>query len=57
MWRTVFTWVIARTFFGDEETTYHELCLLVREEVEQLKQNGKALPAPGTRPMKEAVLA
>ena len=43
---------------GDsEETTYHQLCALVREEVEQLRQNGKELPSPGTRPMKEAVLA
>jgi predicted RNase H-like HicB family nuclease len=43
---------------GDsEETTYHQLRILVREEVEQLRQNGKDLPAPGTRPMKEAVLA
>jgi len=43
---------------GDnEETTYHELCVLVREEVEQLRQDGKELPAPGTRPMREAVLA
>jgi hypothetical protein len=39
-----------------EETTYHELCALVREEVGQLRQDGKKLPAPGTRPMKEAVL-
>jgi hypothetical protein len=40
-----------------EETTYHQLCVLVRAEVEQLRQDGKALPVPGTRPMKEAVLA
>ncbi len=31
--------------------------MLVREEVEQLRQDGKDLPTPGTRPMKEAVLA
>jgi hypothetical protein len=42
---------------ASEETTYHQLCLLVREEVAQLRQEGKELPAPGTRPMKEAVLA
>ena len=43
---------------GDsEETTYHQLYALVREEVEQLRQNGKELPSPGTRPMKEAVPA
>ncbi|MGD1084688.1 MAG: hypothetical protein ABSA47_08060 [Verrucomicrobiota bacterium] len=43
---------------GDsEETVYHQLCLLVRAEVAQLRQDGKELPAPGTRPMREAVLA
>jgi L-lactate permease len=42
---------------GSEETTYRQLCALVREEVEPLRQNGKELPPPGTRPMKEAVLA
>jgi len=43
---------------GDsEETTYHQLCVLVREEVEELSKEGKELPAPGTRPMREAVLA
>lgn len=40
-----------------EETTYHELCGLVAEEVEQLRAEGKELPAPGTRPMREAVPA
>ena len=40
-----------------EETTYHELCDLVREDVEQLRREGKELPVPGTRPMREAVLA
>lgn len=40
-----------------EETTYHQLCMLVREEVEQLREAGKELPVPGTRPMREAVLA
>jgi hypothetical protein len=42
---------------GNEETTYHQLCMLVREEVERLARNGKGLPVPGTRPMREAVLA
>ena len=32
-------------------------CALVREEVAQFRQGDKELPAPGTRPMKEAVLA
>jgi len=41
----------------EAKQTYHQLCLLVREEVAQLRQEGKELPAPGTRPMKEAVLA
>ena len=40
-----------------EETTYHELCGLVAEEVEQLRAEGKELPAPSTRPMREAVPA
>jgi hypothetical protein len=43
---------------GDsEEVTYHQLCSLVREEVGQLRQDGKDLPNPGTRPMRDAVLA
>ena len=40
-----------------EEEAYGQLCARVREEVEELRQAGKALPAPGTRPMREAVLA
>jgi len=40
-----------------EEQTYVELCSLVREEVEELRASGKELPPPGTRPMREAVLA
>ena len=38
-----------------EEEAYSQLCALVREEVEQLREDGKDLPAPGTRPMREAV--
>jgi hypothetical protein len=38
-----------------EEETYHQLTVLVREEVEQLTLAGKPLPAPETRPMREAV--
>jgi hypothetical protein len=34
-----------------------QLCALVGEEVEQWRQIGKEQPPPGTRPMKEAVLA
>jgi predicted RNase H-like HicB family nuclease len=40
-----------------EEATYRELCALVAEEVEQLLAEGKELPAPSTRPMREAVPA
>ena len=42
---------------ANEESTYHDLLVLVREEVEQLKQDGKELPAPGTRPMRDALAA
>jgi len=42
---------------GNEEETYHQLCALVREEVEQLRKDGKELPNPGTRPMRDAVPA
>jgi hypothetical protein len=40
-----------------EERAYSQLCAMVREEVEELSQAGKELPPPGTRPMREAVLA
>ena len=40
-----------------EEEAYGRLCALVREEVEELRRAGRALPAPGTRPMRDAVLA
>lgn len=40
-----------------EEATYRELCRLVAEEVEQLRAERKELPAPSTRPMREAVPA
>jgi hypothetical protein len=42
---------------GSEEVAYHQLCELVREEVNDLQTAGKELPLPGTRPMREAVLA
>jgi hypothetical protein len=38
-----------------EEDAYSRLCALVREEVENLRADGKELPVPGTRPMREAV--
>ena len=40
-----------------EEKTYHQLTQLVREEVAELIRAGKPLPAPATRPLREAVLA
>jgi predicted RNase H-like HicB family nuclease len=40
-----------------EEAAYHELCDLVRDEVNALQEAGKPLPPVGTRPMREAVLA
>ncbi len=42
---------------GTEEEAYHQLCALVVEEVEELQRGGKDLPAPSTRPMREAVPA
>ena len=42
---------------GDtEEKTFHQLCTLVREEVEELREAGKEIPVPATRAMREAVL-
>lgn len=40
-----------------EEAVYRKLRLLVQEEVEQLTHDGKDLPPPSTRPMRDAVLA
>lgn len=40
-----------------EQDAYRQLCALVHEEVEHLRQAGKDLPAPNTRPMREAVPA
>ena len=40
-----------------EEKTYAELCVLVRDEITELQDAGKAAPAPATRAMREAVLA
>jgi predicted RNase H-like HicB family nuclease len=38
-----------------EEGAYHQLCLLVSEEVHELSREGKPLPIAGTRAMREAV--
>ena len=40
-----------------EEDTYQELCLLIREDLEELQREGKDLPPPNTCPMREAVPA
>jgi len=40
-----------------EEEAYRELCLLVRDELQELQQAGKSLPLPNTRPMRDAVPA
>lgn len=40
-----------------EAETYQGLCVLVREEVEELRLAGKELPCPSTRPMRDAVAA
>lgn len=38
-----------------EEETYTQLCALVREEIEELRQAGKEIPVPATRAMREAM--
>ena len=40
-----------------EESVYRQLAEIVRAEVEELQRDGKQLPEPATRPMREAVLA
>ena len=42
---------------ASEEEAYHQLCALVAEEVEELQREGKELPPPTTRPMREVVPA
>jgi predicted RNase H-like HicB family nuclease len=42
---------------ASEEETFHQLAELVREEVEELTRDGKPLPEPVIRPMREAVPA
>jgi len=37
----------------DEEHTYHQLCALVREEIEDIQAAGRLLPQARTRPMRE----
>jgi hypothetical protein len=40
---------------ASEDDAYRQLCALVEEEVEQLGAEGKPLPHPSTRAMREAV--
>ena len=40
-----------------EEDCYSQLCVLVREEIQELGAEGKSLPEPHTRPMREALIA
>jgi hypothetical protein len=40
-----------------EEEAYRQVCALVVQEVEDLLQSGQELPAPSTRPMRDAVPA
>jgi len=40
-----------------EEEAYGQLCALVREEVEQVLRDGREIPPPLTRPMREALSA
>ena len=42
---------------ASEAAAYRTLCLLVRQEVEQLGAAGQPLPPSSTRPMRDAVLA
>ncbi|HNQ88026.1 MAG TPA: hypothetical protein PKM73_05370 [Verrucomicrobiota bacterium] len=42
---------------GHEEEVYRRLCALVAEEIDELQRGGGDLPAPNTRPMREAVPA
>ncbi|MEO8353529.1 MAG: pilus assembly protein HicB [Chthoniobacteraceae bacterium] len=40
-----------------EEECYGKLCVLVREEIQELSAAGKVLSEPHTRPMREALIA
>jgi hypothetical protein len=40
-----------------EEEAYRQVCALVVQEVEDLQRSGQDLPAPSTRPMRDAVPA
>ena len=40
-----------------EEEAYRQLCILVQQEVEDLRRASKELPPPNTRPMRDALPA
>jgi len=40
-----------------EEDAYRQVCLRVAEEVAELHAEGKSLPPPSTRPMRDALPA
>ena len=40
-----------------EEEAYRQLCVLVHDEVEELRRESKELPPPSTRPMRDAISA
>jgi predicted RNase H-like HicB family nuclease len=40
---------------SEEEVAYRELCILVQNEVEELRRQSKELPPPATRPMRDAI--
>ena len=48
--------VVKKVTIANTTLAPNKLCVLAREEVEELRHAGKELPAPGTRPMREAVL-
>jgi len=41
----------------NEEDAYRDLCVHVRDELVQICEEGRTLPKPQTRPMREAVPA
>ena len=40
-----------------EEEAYRELCILVQQEIDDLRRESKELPPPSTRPMRDALPA
>ena len=48
--------VVKKVTIANTTLAPNKLCVLAREEVEELRHAGKELPAPGTLPLREAVL-